>query len=444
MKVYPQNFLPNGPVSLSARDRTILRDLAKQVAEIASLPVMEERRRRWTRHNQLEAGRPMIVVFPESGWPELLSASELKCENELLKRSSVDEAIDYACPINAIEWYLRSRIYQHEHIHDDSVIEKDFFVYKNVRNTGWGLQPKRVESVARPFSEGGSWGFDPVIKTADDLKELRFPEVVYAAAATAVNIEFFQDLFGDVLNVVSKGVSMLGFGPMALYCMFRGLEQAMLDTIENPGMLHEAMTFLCEGHRRLIVQLDEMNLLSLNNDCTYTGSGGFGYSSELPPPDFDPAHVRPRDMWGGAASQEFTLVSPEATNEFVYAYEKPLLEQFGLASYGCCEDMSRKVDYLKSLKNLRRISVSPFADLEKSAQVIGGDYVFSCKAHPAYLVGKFNPEKVRAYLARILEVTRGCVLEIILKDTHTCEHHPERFTQWTDVAQEVVSEMTGQ
>ena len=28
---------------------------------------------------------------------------------------------------------------------------------------------------------------------------------------------------------------------------------------------------------------------------------------------------------------------------------------------------------------------------------------------------------------------------MILKDTHTCEHHPERFTAWTDIAQEVVN-----
>jgi hypothetical protein len=28
---------------------------------------------------------------------------------------------------------------------------------------------------------------------------------------------------------------------------------------------------------------------------------------------------------------------------------------------------------------------------------------------------------------------------MILKDTHTCEHHPERFTRWTDIAQDVAA-----
>jgi hypothetical protein len=30
-------------------------------------------------------------------------------------------------------------------------------------------------------------------------------------------------------------------------------------------------------------------------------------------------------------------------------------------------------------------------------------------------------------------------MEMVLKDTHTCEHHPERFTVWTEIAQQLVA-----
>ena len=53
-------------------------------------------------------------------------------------------------------------------------------------------------------------------------------------------------------------------------------------------------------------------------------------------------------------------------------------------------------------------------------------------------MGAFDTTSVRAYIKHTLDVTRDCVIELILKDTHTCEHHPERFTQWTDVAQALV------
>ena len=54
---------------ISKKDRNLLRDLAKQVAEIASLPVMDERRELWKRHNSLDPVRPMILVFPEQVSP---------------------------------------------------------------------------------------------------------------------------------------------------------------------------------------------------------------------------------------------------------------------------------------------------------------------------------------------------------------------------------------
>ena len=54
-------------MAIGSRDRSILRRLAGRVAEIADLPVMEERRQMWIRHNQLESVRPMVLVFPEGG-----------------------------------------------------------------------------------------------------------------------------------------------------------------------------------------------------------------------------------------------------------------------------------------------------------------------------------------------------------------------------------------
>ena len=64
------------------RDRRLLRDLAGRVAEIANLPIMVQRRDMWRRHNRLERVQPMILVFPEGSWRELLPTSELECQGE--------------------------------------------------------------------------------------------------------------------------------------------------------------------------------------------------------------------------------------------------------------------------------------------------------------------------------------------------------------------------
>lgn len=404
---------------IDARERNILRDLAKRVAEVASLPIQAERRRLWISHNKLQSVRPMILVFPEGSWRELLPERALQCEGKKAR---------------GIEFLLRARLYYHDHIRDDTVIEKTWVVSKRITNSGWGLEARRIASP----EPTGAWGFDPVIRQPRDLEKLRHPVVSYDEAGTQQDLAQAQDLFGDILDVQLKGISHVSFHLMQVYVYLRGLEQVMMDMYDNPQMLHDAMAFLEEGYRGLIRQYVDLDLLSLNNDGTYHSSGGVGYTDELPKPDYDPAHIRPCDMWASAEAQEMAQVSPAMHAEFILPYEKRLLAPFGLNGYGCCEDLTQKLDDVLTIPNLRRISISPFANVERCAEKLGNRYIFSWKPHPAHLVGDFDPDKIRQYIRHTLEVTRGCVVEMILKDTHTCENHPERFTRWTEIAQELV------
>ncbi len=403
---------------LPASDRAILRDLASRVAEIAALPVMAERREMWKRHNRLERVRPMLLVFPEGAWAELMPVHSMTCESRFARR---------------IEWQLRSRIYAHENFRDDSVVEAEWVVQKAISTTGWGLQQQQIES-----SEArGSWAFDPVINDPSDLKRLHFPEVLHDEQTTQRGVELAEDLFGDILAIRLKGIAHLSFHLMADYSKLRGLEQTVTDMVDNPGWLHDAMAFFEEGHRRWVEQLERLNLLSLNNDSTYQSSGGVGYTDELPQPGFDPDHVRPCDMWASAESQEMTMVSPRMHEEFAMQYEARLLEPFGLTGYGCCEDLTRKLDSALALPHLRRLSISPFADVERCAETLERRAIYSWKPNPAFLVGEFDEAKLRGYLRHAVEATRGNVVEMILKDTHTCEGHPERFMRWTEIAREL-------
>jgi len=61
---------------------------------------------------------------------------------------------------------------------------------------------------------------------------------------------------------------------------------------------------------------------------------------------------------------------------------------------------------------------------------------------PAMLVGSYNENHIRKYIHDALESTRGCVVEIILKDTHTLENHPERMHRWLKIAREEIARFT--
>jgi hypothetical protein len=409
--------------ALPPADRSVLRDLARKVADVADLPVMAERRELWRRHTAMGPVRPVIYVDPQGAWCELIPDSTLVCDSETAR---------------GVETELRRRIYVAEHFASDNVIEREWIVRKAIRSSGWGLEPRR----RRTEGDRAAFGFDPVIHVPADLAKLRFPEISHDIAATRAQLELHQELFGDILAVRSKGIFHHSYHLMNQYTALRGLEEVLVDMIENPGWVHEAMAFFAEGHRRMQMQYVDLGLLDLNNDNTPIYTSGYGYTDELPAPGFDPAAVRPVDLWGWAEAQEMAAASPDMHAEFVFPHEKRLLEPYGLTGYGCCDDVTHKLDFVLTLPRLRRVSVSPWADVDRCAERLRDKVIFMWKPHPAHLVGRFDPVALETYLRHTVEAAKanGCSLEIILLDTHSCENHPERFDEWTRVARRVVEE----
>lgn len=406
--------------AVAQSDRDVLRAFARQVSQIAAMPVQVERRARWERHNALQPGRPLMLVFPEGSWRELLPDSALRCQG---------------ADARGMEWELRRRLFHHEHFRDDTPIPGDWVVEKVVTSTGWGLEPHHAYS-ADPT---GAWGFDPVLKEPADLKTMRWPEIAYDETETRRRLALAQEAFGDLLPVRLSGIRHVSFHLMDMYTKRRGLLQTLEDLVENPGLVEDAMAFLTEGHLRLIKQYEALNLLGLNHDGAYHSSGGVTYLAGPIRPGADPERVTPRDIWASAESQEMAPVSPEMHERFVMRYERRLLELFGLNGYGCCEPLDGKVDRVLAFPNMRRISVSPFANVAKCAANIGDRAIVSWKPSPSHLVGTFNDALVRKTIREGLAASRGCRVEIILKDTHTCEGHPERFTRWTEIAREEIA-----
>ena len=87
-------------------------------------------------------------------------------------------------------------------------------------------------------------------------------------------------------------------------------------------------------------------------------------------------------MWGFAESQETVGVSPHMFAEFVFPYQLPILERFGLNCYGCCEPLDTRRRIVEKTPRLRRVSVSAWANVERMAEKLGDRYIFSWKPSP--------------------------------------------------------------
>jgi hypothetical protein len=65
--------------------------------------------------------------------------------------------------------------------------------------------------------------------------------------------------------------------------------------------------------------------------------------------------------------------------------------------------------------------------------------VYSRKPAPSMLaVPRVDADAVRADIRATLDVTRGCVVELVMKDNHTLGHNPENLIDWVRIAREEI------
>ena len=402
---------------MTTQEIHLLRDLASRVAEIAAHPDMDRRRQDWYRQNSLQPGKPLVFASPEGSWGELIPLETYQVQDESLR---------------GWEAFLRTRIYVWEHFADDQVIDTRLSVPHVSTDSGWGLQVNYHTSDSAPR---GSYIWDPPLKDPADLAKLHFPEVEIDWPATERRLAQLHEIFDGILDVELRGWAHGGAGMIQDLSRLRGLQQIMLDMIERPEWLHEAMTFLRDGLAHRLDSLEEQGLLSLNNGNDYNCSGAWGFTHDLPAPDFA-GRVRPQDQWGFADAQEVSEISPRMFWEFVLSYQITILERFGLNTYGCCEPLHDRFEYVLRIPRLRRVSVSPWCDREISAEALRGRCVFSWKPNPARLAAiHFDEDLARREIRETLRMAEGCVVEMVMKDTHTVNHDPSRFDRWTRIAQ---------
>lgn len=413
--------MPNNTVQISGADRSILRQLANRQAEIAADPANKERIDEWKRLNGLKPGRPLVWIN-EIPWHEMETDAELTLKTKDSFLQGVEEE-------------LLQRIYQWNHIQADMVVEPKFYSPLVIKDTGFGMSEN--SDIIRQNEKGGivSRHFHGQINSEKDVEKIKKPVLTHDKEASERNYQILEDIFGDILKIEKLGIVHSWFAPWDVLVTWWGPQQVLMDLAMRPELVHQAIDRLTNAYLSRLEQWRKLSLLSLTEGNYRVGSGGLGYTHDLPPADFDRDQVSTQDQWGCATAQIFSEVSPQMHEEFALKYERRWLEQFGLNYYGCCEPLHHKIDMISSIPNLRKVSISPKADVEKAAQQIGNRYVISYKPNPAiFATAKWNPGQARKDLESALEKAKGCIIEVIMKDISTVRHEPQRLWEWSQIA----------
>jgi hypothetical protein len=403
-------------------DREIIRELAARTAEVAALPVQEEKRRLWRRLNGLGPIRPMVMI-------DQVCWNEMEADGELALQCTDPECRE-------IEQALRRTLFQWKHFPVDMVVDPFVRVPLAIGGLGFGITIDEDVSVTDPTNDVVGHRYHNQFEKDSDLEKMRLPSAIHDERETRRRLEVAHDLFDGLLEVQPHGadLNLSLWDPIATWM---GVEGALYALVDRPEFMHQLVGRMTDGYLSLLDQLEKEGLLCRPQSLIHcTGA----WTDELPAPGYDPLRPRTRDVWGMGLAQMFSTVSPAMFKEFEVDYAARIFAKFGLVYYGCCDPLDRKMREVRMIPNVRKVSMSPWADQERGAAEIGRQFVFSRKPSPAFLAGnRFDAERVKADLeaTRAICARHGCALEFILKDISTVGRQPERLFTWARIAMEV-------
>lgn len=404
-------------------DREILRSLAVKVREIAEKPVMSQRRELWLKHDQGPGERPIVLAESGGVLDDFVPLSSLKCIEEWARNE---------------EKQLRRIIADYGIVNDDHVVEPYINCPWDVTIGDYcGAIEKKRGNVEDSF---GSYVWESPIKDlSKDFEKLHFRKCSVDRAKTQRHRNVLEDVFGDILTVRMRGGYWWTVGLTWPAIELIGLEKLMLTMYDEPESLHRLMAFLRDDHIAVIKWLEKEKLFNLNNEDDYIGSGSRGYTEQLPQADFS-GNVRAKDLWILSESQETVGVSPEMFEEFIFPYQLPVIEMFGLSYYGCCEALDKRWHIVNRIPNLRRVSVAPWCDQQFMAEALGNKYTFCRKPNPALVsMPEFDEDQIRQDIRNTLDIAKGCNIELVMKDVHNIHHQPERLGRWVKIARQEIA-----
>ena len=406
------------------QDEKILRDLALQYREIANSETNRRNKRLHIAVNDLHMERP-VLLMDEIPWHEFACRElALQCRDPFLRE---------------MEQQMRQVIYRQKHFPLDMVVPDALRVTKIIHTTGIGMDIRDEKAVNGGHGPIISRRFIDQMEDEECLELLHNEVITYDQEASEERLHKIENIVGDIIPVRLIGDQWCFDTLWDDVARLHGIENMLIDFIDRPEYMHDIAEKFTQIFLDKVRQYEELDLFEGRQDLLH---GTAAYTDELPAEDHEGDAYRARDVWGRGAAQVLVSASPAVREEFDLPYMARAMAPFGLVYYGCCEPLHGQVETIgRLLPNLRKLTVTPWANYEQMAEEIGTSYVYSAKANPAHLaLNKLNEDVIHKEFRRIVGCCEknNCNFEIVLKDISTVSDHPENLERWAQIAGEYV------
>jgi len=403
------------------QDEIILRKLAREYTIAAADERNWENRQLHTAVNDLKMIRPVVLIseipFHELNFDGSLT---LQCQDPVLRSA---------------EEFLRKQLFQWKYFPADMILAPYFPVQKIMHSTGNGWTVSEEILATDSKNHIVSHEYHDLLADESALEQFHLPVVTYDKEATMAQYERIANAIGDILPVRLTGHNSY-FSTWDDIARYRGVTPLLMDLVERPEYTHQIVSKMTEYYISLSEQMEALGLYELEPLDIHCTSA---LNSTLPG-EYDGGIVKRSQIWGRGMAQIFASVSKEMHEEFDIEYMKKIMEPFGLVYYGCCEPLDKKIDLIEKLPHLRKISITPWADIDNAAEVIGNRYVIANKPNPASVAGKLDEDALRAEISRILAACKrnGCSFDMVLKDISSAGYNVNNLIRWEQIVMEMV------
>ena len=409
-------------------DVKILRDLAARYAIAANDDRNYERKLLHKAVNDLHMIRP-VVLIDELPWNELNGEGELTlyCTDPYLR---------------IIEQKMRQILYKWNHFPADMIITPYLGIDKVIHTTGNGVQI--VENTIHADETNHIVAHEFVDQMEDEsfIERLHNEVITYDKEETERRYNLVANIIGDIIPVKIIGTPWVFDTCWDDIAEWHGVTNLLMDLAMRPEFMHAVAAKLTDIYLDKIRQYEDLNLLRASNPiCTALP---LTVTTSLPKTLTET--LKQKDVWGRGAAQVFSSVSPAMREEFDITYMKKAMEPFGLVYYGCCEPLHNMIDIVEQIPNLRKITVTPWADVDIAAESIGKRYVIAHKPSPSNVaVDHMDEETVRKELTHAIDACyrNGCSFDMVLKDISTVNYNPQNLIRWEQLAMDLVQNYKG-
>ncbi|MBE5796960.1 MAG: hypothetical protein E7327_06225 [Clostridiales bacterium] len=405
-------------MSISAKDREILRDLARRQLELANSPRNRQVYADWMANgaSKTQVTRPLIRIETNTFEQEIMPGM-MQCEGEEARR---------------IEHQMLRPIINFTLFGDDTLVPDYFEVADHYQFMPFNLPVKTQHT------GGLGHHFIPYLTDLEEDDHLlgKSPFAVREDWAQQ-RVQQAQEVFGDILPV--RRISNAAYcTPMQDIVHIMNMDDMYIAMIDDEERFDAMLGRLVDDYIEFFQAQEQSGTLHTAARMQHLCQGTYCFTNELT--DSEP-NAKLKDMWLFMDSQETAGVSPAMYRDLVFPHYKRVMDHFGLISYGCCE-ATHPIwdDCLSKLPHLRKVSISPWCDEEFMGERLQGTGVTFLRKPPATILGMNTPtldeDATLACFRKTAKAARGCKIEIIQRDVYTVGSNPEKVRRFVELARE--------